>query len=161
MTYGFAIMHSKKCGEYQSIRQNRYPKSPILRVVVLQNKNVLADTYVPAGGIVKAGNYEIAFGDLRRWSEFTLSDDQGLGVILFGVAIGFIGLVLRLLSVKKEIILNLYSINENITFDITGTTEKFHASFENELSVMRNDLESVLEKFPKLAVTEEQILEEV
>ncbi|MDI6804064.1 MAG: cytochrome c biogenesis protein ResB [Bacteroidota bacterium] len=135
-------------------------KSPVLRVVVLKDKNVLTDTYVPAGGIVNAEKYEIAFGDLRRWSEFTLSNDPGLSVILFGVAFGFIGLVLRLLSVRKEIIINLYSINESITFDIMGTTEKFHASFEDELSVMRTDLENVLKKFPKLVVTDEQILEE-
>lgn len=145
-------------GKYVS-RTNE-PNSPILRVVVLKNKNVLADTYVPAGGIVKAGKYEIAFGDIRRWSEFTLSSDPGLNVILFGVAFALIGLVLRLISVKKEIIINLYSINESITFDITGTTEKFHASFENELSVLRTDLENVFKKIPKLVVTEEQILEE-
>lgn len=146
-------------GKYVS-RSNEL-NSPILRVVVLKNKNVLADIYVPAGGIVKAAEYEIAFGDIRRWSEFTLSSDPGLSVILFGVAFALIGLVLRLISVKKEIIINLYSINESLTFDIIGTTEKFQVSFENELSVMRTDLENVLKKFPKLVVTDEQILEEV
>ncbi len=144
-------------GKYKS--RTDEPKSPILRVAILENKNIVADTYIPAGRIVKAGKYEIAFGDLRRWSEFTLSSDPGLNVILFGVVFGLIGLVLRLLSVRKEIIINLYSINESITFDIMGTTEKFHASFEDELSALRTDLENVLKKFPKLVVTEENILE--
>ncbi|MDP2209547.1 MAG: cytochrome c biogenesis protein ResB [Bacteroidota bacterium] len=160
LRFEFELLPDASFRDGKYISRTDEPKSPMLRVVVLKDKNVLTDTYVPAGGFVKAGKYEIAFGELRRWSEFTLSDDPGLSVILFGVAFALIGLVLRLISVKKEIIINLYSINESITFDIMGTTEKFHTSFEIELSVMRTDLENVLRKFPKLVVTEEQILEE-
>lgn len=131
-------------GKYISISNE--PVKPLIHVIVY-NGGLKDETYIPIGQIADVGKYKIGFLDLRRWSEFTISKDNGFPIILFGAFFSIIGIVVRFLNVKKEIIINIYQTDWRYTYDIYGKTEKFVSNFDQKLNELRMEFDKLIRKF--------------
>lgn len=108
-------------------------KNPVLHIRLRSGEEILADQYLTSGHLVEAGNYVIGFGETRRWSHFEVSHDPGILVLILGVLMAAIGLVLRLLFVRREVTVVLHSDQSRRWFEISGKTEKFKETFKEEM----------------------------
>lgn len=108
-------------------------KNPVLHIRLKSGREILADQYLRNGHLVAAGKYVIGFGETRRWSQFEISHNPGIPVLIFGVLMAAIGLVLRLLFVRREVMVVLHSEQGRALFEISGKTEKFKETFKEEM----------------------------
>ncbi len=128
-------------GAYVS-RRSAAPKNPVLHVVVREHGKVALDQFIPITREVSAGGYTVFFSDLRRWSQLDVTDAPGVPVLMAATLLGSLGLLLRLLSVRRRIVVTLPAagVNHAVAFDVTGSSEKFQRMFEEELDALRTAL---------------------
>jgi len=125
-------------GAYSS--RSSEPRNPVLHVVVHEDGRVILDQFVPSMGTADGGGYTVHFGSLRRWSQIDVVDDPAPAVLIVATLLGSLGLALRLLCVRRRVTVSLRHVNQEIVFAVSGSTEKFQRTFEEELSVLRSAL---------------------
>lgn len=115
------------------------PKNPVLHVVLRDHGKIVFDQYIRLKDEASGGGYTVFFGGLRRWSQIDMSDAPGVPVLLAATLLGSLGLVLRLLRVRRRILVALPRAEQDQTvgFELSGGSEKFQRTFEAELGVIR------------------------
>lgn len=119
-------------------------KKPALHLIVLKNKILAGETTTGLGNDANVAGYRLYFGDLRRWSSLAASDDRGLLPLVIAIILGFVGLAIRLLSVRREVAVRLSHSSIDQTYELFGSTEKFRRSFEEELTSLRHQFDTLL-----------------
>lgn len=122
------------------VSRSAAPKHPVLHVVVREHGKSVLDQFIPITRDVSAGGYTVFFGGLRRWSQLDISDAPGVPVLMAGTLLGALGLALRLLCVRRRVTVSVHQIDQEIVCAVSGSSEKFHRTFEEELSVLRSAL---------------------
>lgn len=115
------------------------PKNPVLHVVLRERGKIVLDQFIRLTAEASGGGYTVFFGDLRRWSQIDMSDAPGVPVLLAATLLGSLGLALRLLRVRRRILVALPRAQQDqtIVFDLSGASEKFQSTFEEELAAIR------------------------
>ena len=117
-------------------------KNPVLHVIVREHGKPVFDEFIPITREATAGGYTVFFGDVRRWSQIDVVDEPAVPVLIAATLLGSLGLLLRLLSVRRRIVVSLPAaeVNHAVAFDVTGSSEKFQRMFEEELDALRTAL---------------------
>ena len=118
--------------------------NPLLRVILKRNGQQLFDYFLSPGELKSADGFSVGFRDVRRWSQLDISDDPGATLLLLGSLFGVIGLSLRLLYVRREIVVTIGPQNGTMPFRVTGSSEKYPATFKEELASLRSKIEELL-----------------
>ena len=113
------------------------PRNPVLHVTVQEDKTALFDRFVPMQGTATEAGYTVHFDGLRRWSQIDVVDDPAPIFLVAATLLGSLGLGLRLLCVRRRVVVSLRCVEHEVMFDLSGSTEKFHRTFEEELSALR------------------------
>ncbi|MDH4235169.1 MAG: cytochrome c biogenesis protein ResB, partial [Gallionella sp.] len=114
-------------------------KNPVLHVVLRQQDKVVFDEFLLVTREASAGGYTVFFGNVRRWTQLDFSDAPGVPVLVAATVLGSLGLMLRLLRVRRRIVVSLFGADQERTvkFDLAGSCEKFPHAFEEELDSIR------------------------
>lgn len=114
-------------------------KNPVLHVIVREHGKPVLDEFIPMTREASAGGYTVFFGGLRRWSRLEVSSAPGVPLLMAATLAGALGLVLRLLWVRRRIVVSLREADQGrcVAFDVTGSSEKFPRQFEEELDALR------------------------
>ncbi len=119
--------------------------NPLLRVILKRNGQQLFDYFLSPGELKSADGFSVGFRDVRRWSQLDISDDPGATLLLLGSLFGVIGLSLRLLCVRREIVVTIGPQNGTMPFRVTGSSEKYPATFKEELVSLHSEIAEHLE----------------
>ena len=119
--------------------------NPLLRVILKRNGQQLFDYFLSPGELKSADGFSVGFRDVRRWSQLDISDDPGATLLLLGSLFGVIGLSLRLLCVRREIVVTIGPQNGTMPFRVTGSSEKYPATFKEELASLHSEIAEHLE----------------
>lgn len=132
-------------GVYHS--KSAAPKNPVLHVVLRDQDKVVLDEFIPITRDVSAGGYSVFFGKVRRWSQLDISDAPGVPALIAATLLGSLGLLLRLLSVRRRVVVTLSGADGDraVALDVTGACEKFPHAFEEELDSIRAALAQQLD----------------
>jgi hypothetical protein len=117
------------------------PKNPVLHVVLRERGKIVLDQFIRLTATASGGGYAVFFGGLRRWSQLDITDTPGVPVLLAATLLGSLGLALRLLRVRRRILVALPKTDQGggstVVFDISGSSEKFQRTFDEELGLIR------------------------
>lgn len=117
------------------------PKNPVLHVVLRERGQIVFDQFIRLTATASGGGYAVFFGNLRRWSQLDMSDAPGVPVLLAATLLGSLGLALRLLRVRRRILVALPKVDQgegpSVVFDLSGSSEKFQRTFDEELGTIR------------------------
>lgn len=114
-------------------------KNPVLHVKVREQDKIVFDEFIPVTREFSGGGYTVSFGEVRRWSQLDFTDAPGVPVLIAATLFGSLGLLLRLLSVRRRIVVSLTGtdVNQAVAFEVAGTSEKFPRTFQEELDSIR------------------------
>ncbi len=114
-------------------------KNSVLHVIVREHGKPVFDEFIPVTRDFTAGGYTVFFGDVRRWSQLEVVDEPAVPVLIAATLLGSLGLLLRLLRVRRRmlVVLPAAEVNHAVAFDVAGSSEKFQRMFEEELVSLR------------------------
>jgi hypothetical protein len=106
-------------------------RNPFFLINVYKNDDLVYKGIVPFNGRVRAGAYELAFPEIRRWVEMELVGEPGIGFFFLMSFVGLIGVIVRIIDPDERIyiILNKTKSGVNIT---TYTYSKHFSGLINE-----------------------------
>ncbi len=123
------------------------PTAPLLEVKVSRSSHQLFSGVLPVGGEATGEGVTVAFPRLRRWAQLDVVDDQGSTVLLIGTSLASIGLLIRLLSVRRRVRIVLSREAQGWTVAVGGSSEKFPEGFRADLATMRADVQLLVLRY--------------
>jgi ResB-like family protein len=108
--------------------------NPIIIAIFKQNGSVNLHGRTRIGDEISSAQMRIAFPGIRYWSEYTITYDPGISVIIIGAALALIGLLMRLLVTAFSLQIRLVKEYGITVVYLTGSSEKYRASFEEFLA---------------------------
>ncbi len=123
---------------------------PILYLTVFQGGEEFFNGLIIPGNAVRIKGDILYFTGIRYWSGLVFVNNPGMLIAYIGFAIGILGTGIMFSLPYKEIHVTLAKIpgsNEYAPdFTIHGITRKYHALFEEEMEMIKNELKEQLKK---------------
>jgi cytochrome c biogenesis protein len=114
-----------------------YPSKPIVYLRVIERGTPVFDGLVIPGQAVKVKNDILLFAAIRSWSGLIFAKNIGTNIAYAGFVIAIAGMIINYLLPYKEIRLKT---RWDSVLSISGTTKRYHALFEEELSNIEAEL---------------------
>lgn len=123
--------------ELELLAERPEPRNPVLHVRAREDGKLVFDRSIPLHRAVSDGGYTVRFDGLRRWSQLEIVDDPAPLVLVAATLLGSLGLGLRLLCVRRRVAVSLRWAEPRVVLALTGSSEKFQRTFEEELEALR------------------------
>lgn len=122
------------------------PRNPAMYLVVFEGKEKIFDGSVLLGQTVDFNGFSLTFADLRYWSSFWVTKDQGVSIIFFGCWVGIIGLFIVTMFLSKRIVVRIQKEGNGSVIYVAGRSRIANALFANEVLAVVQQLEETLSK---------------
>lgn len=114
-----------------------YPSKPILYLRVIERGTPVFEGLLIPGQAIKVKNDILQFMSIRSWSGLIFAKNIGTNIAYAGFVIAITGMIINYLLPYKEIQLG---IRGDSVISINGSTKRYHAMFEEELSNIKAEL---------------------
>ncbi|MBI1810755.1 MAG: cytochrome c biogenesis protein ResB [Nitrospirae bacterium] len=114
-----------------------YPSKPILYLRVIERETPVFEGLLMPGQAIKVKNDILLFAAIRSWSGLIFAKNIGTNIAYAGFVIAITGMIINYLLPYKEIQLG---IRGDSVISISGSTKRYHAMFEEELSNIKAEL---------------------
>jgi len=134
--------YEKKYGKDFS-RSNEI-KNPAYNLSVKKDGKVIGQGTVRPGEILKAGDYDIEFREMRYWVRFYAVKEYGGKIVFAGFFFAIIALVLRLFFYRRELAGMCSSGPQGTQLQLAGRSEFYKALYEDEFTKLAERLKREL-----------------
>ncbi|MCL6471564.1 MAG: cytochrome c biogenesis protein ResB [Firmicutes bacterium] len=118
-------------------------RNPALDLKILKDKRTLYHGRLLLGQTAEFEGYRLTFEDAKYWSSYNIVIDKGRPIIFAGFWLGLISLGLLSLLNEKRISI-IIQTGDKPTIHVAGNSNKYKASFREELVSFAADLKSAL-----------------
>jgi hypothetical protein len=127
------------------------PAEPVLQgpMLELSLHNGLEELFhgrLKVGETALMNGYLVAFPRYRHWAQFELVRDPGLPVLIGGFILVVIGLLVRIIFVRQMVAVSIQRSSQSTLITISGWSEKFPASFKENLNALICTIETDLQE---------------
>lgn len=133
-----------------NIMKEGNPNQPLNPTLMLNFKdnlgNNLYEGSISMGQEKRVGDIVIKFPEYRYWIGFIVVNDPGVNLIFIGSIIALFGVVFLYFWVPKEIVVYYQNNprNDETILKVGGYTKKYLYSFNEEFTIIKNDLLTIL-----------------
>jgi cytochrome c biogenesis protein ResB len=126
--------------------------NPLLEIELHRGAELLLSTALVPGDGQAVDGYLVAFPRLRYWSQLVVVSDPTLNFLYIGCAVIFLGLSIRTIFVRRQLMVSIVARDTGSEVKISGWAEKYKATFQDELNQI---LAAIQHEAEKLSVNSE------
>ena len=130
---------------------------PVLELSLHAGSDELFHGKLRVGETASMGGYLVAFPQFRHWAQFELVRDPSLPVLISGVILVILGLLTRIMFVRQRLAVSFRETNTGILITISGWSEKYPASFEENINALIYQIETDLQADGRI-IAESEVL---